>query len=46
MMSDFRGANALFCDGDVRFIRGSMTMRTWWAMGTRNSGDVMSADSF
>jgi prepilin-type processing-associated H-X9-DG protein len=40
------GANAVFCDGGVRFIRGSMAMRTWWAMGTRNSGDVVSSDSF
>ena len=28
------GANAVFCDGGVRFIRGSMAMRTWWAIGT------------
>ncbi len=40
------GANAVFCDGGVRFIRGSMAMRTWWAIGTRGSGDVVSADSF
>src|SRR5262249_22485179 len=40
------GANALFCDGGVRFIKGSMAMPTWWALGTRSSGDVVSADSF
>jgi prepilin-type processing-associated H-X9-DG protein len=40
------GANALFCDGNVRFIKGSMAMRTWWALGTRSSGDAVITDSF
>ena len=40
------GANALFCDGGGRFIKGSMAMPIWWALGTKSSGDVVSADSF
>jgi len=40
------GANALFCDGNVRFIKGSMAMPTWWALGTRGLGDAISADSY
>jgi prepilin-type processing-associated H-X9-DG protein len=40
------GANALFCDGSVHFVRGSIAMPTWWAVGTRGSGDVVSGDSF
>jgi prepilin-type processing-associated H-X9-DG protein len=40
------GAHALFCDGSVRFVKGSIAMPTWWALGTRGSGDVVSADSF
>ena len=30
------GAYALFCDGSVRFMRSSMSMQTWWALGTRS----------
>ncbi len=40
------GAHALFCDGSVRFIKGSIAMPTWWALGMRGSGDAVSADSF
>jgi prepilin-type processing-associated H-X9-DG protein len=40
------GAHVLFCDGSVRFVKSSITMRTWWALGTRSSGEAVSADSF
>ncbi len=40
------GANILFCDGTVRFIKSTMAMRTWWALGTRAGGEVISSDSY
>jgi prepilin-type processing-associated H-X9-DG protein len=40
------GANVLLGDGSVRFIKSSVNERTWWAIGTRAGGEVVSADSF
>ena len=40
------GANVLFGDGSVRFIKSSINMQTWWALGTRSDGEVISADSY
>lgn len=34
------GSNTLFCDGSVRFVKGSMAIRTWWALGTRGGGEL------
>jgi prepilin-type N-terminal cleavage/methylation domain-containing protein/prepilin-type processing-associated H-X9-DG protein len=39
------GVNALFGDGTVRFIKDTIDMRPWRAIGTRNGGEVVSADS-
>jgi len=40
------GANVLFCDGSVKFIKNSIAARTWWAIGTRAKGEVISADAY
>jgi prepilin-type N-terminal cleavage/methylation domain-containing protein/prepilin-type processing-associated H-X9-DG protein len=40
------GANVLFGDGSVRFIKNSIAISTWWAIGTRDNGEVVSADSY
>ncbi|MBX6312395.1 MAG: DUF1559 domain-containing protein [Isosphaeraceae bacterium] len=40
------GVNILFCDGSVRFIKNSVAASTWWALGTRAGGEVISADSY
>jgi prepilin-type N-terminal cleavage/methylation domain-containing protein/prepilin-type processing-associated H-X9-DG protein len=40
------GANVLFADGSVRFIKGTTNQRTWWALGTRAGGEVVSSDSY
>lgn len=40
------GANALFCDGGVRFVRDSIAMPVWWALGTRGGGEAIGADAY
>ncbi|MHC5538138.1 DUF1559 family PulG-like putative transporter [Singulisphaera rosea] len=40
------GVNAVFADGSVRFIKDSVNRQTWWALGTRANGEVISADSY
>jgi prepilin-type N-terminal cleavage/methylation domain-containing protein/prepilin-type processing-associated H-X9-DG protein len=40
------GANFAFADGSVRFIKNSVNMLTYQALGTRNGGEVVSSDSY
>jgi prepilin-type N-terminal cleavage/methylation domain-containing protein/prepilin-type processing-associated H-X9-DG protein len=40
------GVNILFADGSVRFIKDSISPPTWWALGSRNGGEVVSSDSY
>jgi len=40
------GANFLFGDGTVRFIKDSISQQTYMAIGSRDSGEVVSADAF
>jgi prepilin-type processing-associated H-X9-DG protein len=40
------GCNCMMGDGSVRFIKSSIAMKTWWALGTRAGGEVISADSY
>jgi prepilin-type processing-associated H-X9-DG protein len=40
------GVNTLMGDGSVRFIKESINLPTWRALGTRSGGEVVSADSY
>jgi len=40
------GVNALFADGSVKFIKNTISIPTWWALGTRGNGEVISADAY
>jgi prepilin-type N-terminal cleavage/methylation domain-containing protein/prepilin-type processing-associated H-X9-DG protein len=40
------GVNTLLGDGSVRFIKDSISQRTWWALGTRANGEVIDASSY
>ncbi len=37
------GLNQLFGDGSVRFIKESIDREVWWAIGSRNGGEVIDA---
>ena len=39
------GVNMLMGDGSVRFIKDSVNLQTWRALGTRGGGEVISADA-
>ncbi len=38
------GVNVLFLDGSVRFVKDTINPITWWAIATRDGGEVVSAD--
>jgi prepilin-type N-terminal cleavage/methylation domain-containing protein/prepilin-type processing-associated H-X9-DG protein len=40
------GANVMMADGHVQFIKSSLSMQTWWQLGTRADGEVISSDSY
>jgi prepilin-type N-terminal cleavage/methylation domain-containing protein/prepilin-type processing-associated H-X9-DG protein len=40
------GVNALMGDGSVKFIKNSVALATWRALGTRAGGESISADSY
>jgi prepilin-type N-terminal cleavage/methylation domain-containing protein/prepilin-type processing-associated H-X9-DG protein len=40
------GANLLLGDGSVRFIKNSINIPTWQAIGTKAGGEIISADAF
>jgi len=39
------GANFMFADGSVKFLKGTISMPIYMALGTRNSGEAPPADS-
>jgi len=40
------GSNFLFGDGSAKFLKSSIAMKTYWALGTKAGGEVVSADSY
>jgi prepilin-type N-terminal cleavage/methylation domain-containing protein/prepilin-type processing-associated H-X9-DG protein len=40
------GVNVCFADGSVHFVKDSVNIQTWWALGSRNQGEVISSDSY
>ena len=39
------GVNMSFMDGSVHFIKNSISLNNWWALGTRGSGEIISGDA-
>jgi prepilin-type N-terminal cleavage/methylation domain-containing protein/prepilin-type processing-associated H-X9-DG protein len=40
------GVNAVFCDGSARFIKDSVNIATWWALGTKYGQEVLPPGSY
>ncbi len=40
------GVNVLMSDGSVKFLKNTVSVQTYWALGTRSGGEVTSADSY
>jgi len=40
------GANFLFGDGSVKYLKNTINMGVYQSLGTRGGGEVISADSF
>lgn len=40
------GVNVGFCDGSVKFIKDSIGVNIWWALGSRNQGEILSSDQY
>jgi prepilin-type N-terminal cleavage/methylation domain-containing protein/prepilin-type processing-associated H-X9-DG protein len=40
------GVNCAFADGSVHFIKNTISPPTWWALGSRNLGEVVSSDAY
>jgi prepilin-type N-terminal cleavage/methylation domain-containing protein/prepilin-type processing-associated H-X9-DG protein len=40
------GVNVAMCDGSVRFVKDSIGVQVWWALGTRNMGEIIGSDQY
>ncbi|GAC1450036.1 MAG: DUF1559 domain-containing protein [Isosphaeraceae bacterium] len=40
------GVNIAMTDGSVKFIKDTVSAQTWWALGSRDGGEVISSDSY
>ena len=40
------GVVEAYADGSVRFMKSSVSLQAWWALGTRNGGEVISSDQY
>jgi prepilin-type N-terminal cleavage/methylation domain-containing protein/prepilin-type processing-associated H-X9-DG protein len=40
------GVNVGFADGSVKFIKDTINLQSWWAIGSRNQNEVLSSDQY
>jgi len=40
------GVNVGMADGSVKFLKDSVSPQAWWALGSRNQGEVLSSDAY
>ena len=40
------GVNTLYADGSVKFVKSTVNLQVRRALGTRNAGEVISADAY
>ena len=40
------GVNIAMSDGSAKYVKDTVNLQAWWAIGTRAGGEVVSADSY
>jgi prepilin-type processing-associated H-X9-DG protein len=40
------GVNAAMADGSVKFLKSTINMKTYWSLGTKAGGEVLSSDAY
>jgi prepilin-type N-terminal cleavage/methylation domain-containing protein/prepilin-type processing-associated H-X9-DG protein len=40
------GVNVGMADGSVRFVKDTIGLPAWWALGSRNKGEILSSDQY
>ncbi|MBV8232752.1 MAG: DUF1559 domain-containing protein [Planctomycetaceae bacterium] len=40
------GVNVCMADGSVRFVKDTINLQTWWALGTRAGSEIIDANSY
>jgi prepilin-type N-terminal cleavage/methylation domain-containing protein/prepilin-type processing-associated H-X9-DG protein len=40
------GVNICLGDGSVKFVKDTVNLQTWWALGTRKGGETISSDGY
>jgi prepilin-type N-terminal cleavage/methylation domain-containing protein/prepilin-type processing-associated H-X9-DG protein len=40
------GVNVAMSDGSVRFVKDTINLQAWWAIGSKSMGEVVSGDAF
>ena len=40
------GVNVCMADGSVKFMKSTVSTQVWWALGSKDGGEVLSADSY
>jgi prepilin-type N-terminal cleavage/methylation domain-containing protein/prepilin-type processing-associated H-X9-DG protein len=40
------GVNVLFADGSTRYVKSTVNLPVWWALGTKANGELTSGDSY
>ena len=40
------GVNCAMSDGSVKFIKDTINLQAWWSLGSRNRGEILSADQY
>jgi len=40
------GVNVCLSDGSVKFVKDAVELRVWWAIGTRNQGEIVAGDAY
>jgi prepilin-type N-terminal cleavage/methylation domain-containing protein/prepilin-type processing-associated H-X9-DG protein len=40
------GVNVGFADGSVKFVKDTVNLQTWWAIGSRNQGETISSAAY